>query len=44
MLRPSRLNARYTVLGQVISGMDVVEKLRIHDVIRRVTVKETVAQ
>jgi cyclophilin family peptidyl-prolyl cis-trans isomerase len=35
------LNSRYTVFGQVISGMDVVEKLRISDVIRRATVKET---
>lgn len=35
-----QLNARYTVFGQVISGMDVVEKLRIPDVIRRVTVRE----
>jgi peptidyl-prolyl cis-trans isomerase B (cyclophilin B) len=35
-----QLNSRYTVFGQVISGMDVVEKLRIPDVIRRVTVKE----
>ena len=35
------LNSRYTVFGQVISGMDVVEKLRIPDVIKRATVKET---
>jgi peptidyl-prolyl cis-trans isomerase B (cyclophilin B) len=39
-----QLNARYTVLGQVISGMDVVEKLRINDVIRRATVKETASK
>jgi len=39
-----QLNARYTVFAQVISGMDVVEKLRINDVIRRATVKETVAK
>jgi len=39
-----QLNARYTVLGQVISGMDVVEKLRVNDVIRRATVKETAAK
>jgi len=39
-----QLNARYTVLGQVISGMDVVEKLRVTDVIRRATVKETAAK
>ncbi len=37
----SQLNSRYTVWGQVISGMDVVEKLRIPDVFKRVTVKET---
>jgi cyclophilin family peptidyl-prolyl cis-trans isomerase len=35
-----QLNARYTVLGQVISGMDVVEKLRVPDVIKRAVVKE----
>jgi len=34
-----QLNSRYTVLGQVISGMDVVTKLRVNDVIRRATVK-----
>jgi cyclophilin family peptidyl-prolyl cis-trans isomerase len=36
-----QLNSRYTVFGQVISGMDVVEKLRIPDVIKRATVRET---
>ena len=36
-----QLNSRYTVWGQVISGMDVVEKLRIPDVIKRATVKQT---
>jgi cyclophilin family peptidyl-prolyl cis-trans isomerase len=36
-----QLNSRYTVFGQVISGMDVVEKLRVPDVIKRATVKET---
>ena len=40
MSAQSQLNARYTVWGQVISGMDVVEKLRIPDVIKRATVKE----
>jgi len=35
-----QLNSRYTVFGQVISGMDVVTKLRVNDVIRRATVKE----
>ena len=37
----SQLNARYTVWGQVVSGMDVVEKLRIPDVIKRATVKQS---
>jgi cyclophilin family peptidyl-prolyl cis-trans isomerase len=36
----SQLNSRYTVFGQVISGMDVIEKLRIPDVIKRATVRE----
>jgi peptidyl-prolyl cis-trans isomerase B (cyclophilin B) len=35
-----QLNSRYTVFGQVISGMDVVTKLRVNDVIRRATVKD----
>ena len=34
-----RLDGDYTVFGQVISGMDVVQKLAINDVIRKVTVK-----
>ena len=34
-----RLDPQYTVLGQVISGMDVVQKLQVNDVIRRATVK-----
>jgi peptidyl-prolyl cis-trans isomerase B (cyclophilin B) len=34
------LDAKYTVLGQVISGMDVVQKLRIPDRIIRVTVRD----
>lgn len=33
------LNGRYAVIGRVISGMDVVSKLVVTDVIRRVTVK-----
>ncbi len=32
------LDGRYTVFGQVISGMDVVEQLRQSDVVRRVRV------
>jgi cyclophilin family peptidyl-prolyl cis-trans isomerase len=35
-----RLDGDYTVLGQVISGMDVVQMLQVNDVIRRATVKE----
>ena len=34
-----RLDRSYTVFGQVISGMDVVNKLAIGDVIRRASVK-----
>jgi peptidyl-prolyl cis-trans isomerase B (cyclophilin B) len=34
-----RLNGSYTVFGQVISGMDVVDRLVETDVIRRVTVR-----
>jgi peptidyl-prolyl cis-trans isomerase B (cyclophilin B) len=34
-----QLNKGYTVFGQVISGMDVVTKLRVPDVIKRATVK-----
>ena len=34
-----RLDGKYSVIGQVISGMDVVEKLAVPDVIRRITVK-----
>src|SRR5262245_19054214 len=36
-----QLNSRYTVWGQVISGLDVVQKLRIPDVIKRATVKQS---
>ena len=40
MLGPAaRLDGGYTVFGDVISGMDVVRKLAINDVIRRITVK-----
>ena len=41
MLAPRHsLDGDYTVIGQVIAGMDVVRKLLVPDVIRRVTVKE----
>jgi cyclophilin family peptidyl-prolyl cis-trans isomerase len=40
MLAPApRLNGSYTVFGQVISGMDVVDRIAETDVIRRVTVR-----
>ena len=35
-----RLNGQYTVFGRVISGMDVVDKIRQPDRIVRVTVRE----
>jgi cyclophilin family peptidyl-prolyl cis-trans isomerase len=34
-----RLDGKYSVIGQVISGMDVVQKLAVPDVIRRISVK-----
>jgi peptidyl-prolyl cis-trans isomerase B (cyclophilin B) len=34
-----QLNKGYTVFGQVISGMQVVNQLRVNDVIKRATVK-----
>ena len=34
------VQGRYAVIGQVISGMDVVQKLQVPDVIKRATVKE----
>lgn len=34
-----RLDGGYTVFGQVISGMDVVQKIQVGDVIMRATVK-----
>jgi len=33
------LDGRYAVIGKVISGMDVVSKLQVADVIKRITVK-----
>jgi cyclophilin family peptidyl-prolyl cis-trans isomerase len=33
------LDGKFTVFGQVISGMDVAQKLAINDIIRRVTLK-----
>ena len=37
--RYSYMNGKYAVIGQVISGMDVVQQLRELDVIKRATVK-----
>jgi peptidyl-prolyl cis-trans isomerase B (cyclophilin B) len=34
-----KLDGQFTVFGQVISGMDVVRKLAVNDIVRRVTVK-----
>jgi len=34
------VQGKYAVIGQVISGMDVVQKLQVPDVIKRATVKE----
>ena len=34
------VQGNYAVIGQVISGMDVAQKLQVPDVIRRATVKE----
>ena len=34
-----QLDGDYTVFGQVISGMDVVQKLEVTDIIKRITVK-----
>jgi cyclophilin family peptidyl-prolyl cis-trans isomerase len=33
------LNGKYAIFGQVISGMDVVDKIQVGDVIKRMTVK-----
>jgi cyclophilin family peptidyl-prolyl cis-trans isomerase len=35
------VQGKYAVIGQVISGMDVVQKLQVPDVIRRAIVKES---
>jgi cyclophilin family peptidyl-prolyl cis-trans isomerase len=33
------LDGKYTVIGKVISGMEVVDKLEVTDVVRRMTIK-----
>ena len=39
-LRPTpELNGKYTVFGQVISGMDVVQKIEIGDVIKKAAIR-----
>ena len=38
--RIANINGKYTVIGQVISGLDVVQKLQVPDLIRRATVRE----
>jgi peptidyl-prolyl cis-trans isomerase B (cyclophilin B) len=39
-LRPTpELNGKYTVFGQVISGMEVVQKIEVGDVIKKATLK-----
>lgn len=38
--RIKNIQGDFTVIGQVISGMDVVRKLEVTDIIRRVTVKQ----
>jgi cyclophilin family peptidyl-prolyl cis-trans isomerase len=38
--RIAAINGKYTVIGQVTSGLDVVRKLQVPDVIRRATVKK----
>ena len=41
MLMPQpKYDGHYTVVGRVIAGMDVVQKLQVTDVIRTVTVRE----
>jgi cyclophilin family peptidyl-prolyl cis-trans isomerase len=41
MLVPQpKYDGHYTVVGRVISGMDVIQKLQVTDVIRTVTVQE----
>jgi cyclophilin family peptidyl-prolyl cis-trans isomerase len=37
--RIANLDGSYTVIGQVISGMDVVQKIKKNDMIKRITVK-----
>ena len=38
--RIANLQGDFAVIGQIISGMDVVQKLQVNDIIRRATVRE----
>jgi peptidyl-prolyl cis-trans isomerase B (cyclophilin B) len=43
--RYAHLEGKYTIIGQITAGIDVVQKLQLNDIIRRVTVKgETAAR
>ena len=35
------LNGKYVIFGKVISGLDVVDKIQVGDVVKRITVKTT---
>ena len=37
--RPA-LNGKYAVIGQVVSGMDVVEKLQVEDIVKKMYLKQ----
>jgi peptidylprolyl isomerase len=39
LAKAAGLDGKYTVIGQVISGMNVVQKIELNDAIKRVTVK-----
>lgn len=41
--RPA-LDGKYVVFGKVISGMDVVDKLEVTDIVKRMSVKEAAAK
>ena len=38
--RIANIQGDFAVIGQIISGMDVVQKLQVNDIIRRATVRE----